>query len=157
LPTQDEYDDVVHWQSNYQACDTLQMNSSVLERAAMREMSRLDSQLTRDGILRYRTGPSTFFGSYAESDVFFADKGDAIKVNYDVTLEDGCLSVELRKVDRWGSSIPNRDFSHSFPPQPPNYFHIPIVLVGTYPPPHKPLQLTRINNLQGAQSFLELK
>jgi len=46
----DEYSDIIRWQSNYQACDMLQMNSSTLERATVRELSRLDSRLSRQGI-----------------------------------------------------------------------------------------------------------
>lgn len=46
----DEYYDIICWQSDRQACDTLQMNCSTLERAAMREMSRPDSSLSQRGI-----------------------------------------------------------------------------------------------------------
>jgi predicted nucleic acid-binding Zn ribbon protein len=46
----DEYSDVISWQSNYQACDTLQMNCQVLERAATREISRLESSLSQEGL-----------------------------------------------------------------------------------------------------------
>lgn len=47
---QDEYWDLRHWEADYQCCDTLQMHCTVLERAAMKEMSRLDSNLTRAGL-----------------------------------------------------------------------------------------------------------
>jgi predicted nucleic acid-binding Zn ribbon protein len=45
-----EYSDVISWQSNYQACDTLQMNCLVLERAATREISRVESALSQQGL-----------------------------------------------------------------------------------------------------------
>jgi predicted nucleic acid-binding Zn ribbon protein len=45
----DEYSDIIGWQSNYQACDTLFMNSVVLERATHREMSRIESALSQEG------------------------------------------------------------------------------------------------------------
>ncbi|MGV3719974.1 MAG: Zn-ribbon-containing protein [Actinomycetota bacterium] len=44
-----EYYDVISWQSDYQACDTLQMNCQTGERFGLREMSRLDSSLTVRG------------------------------------------------------------------------------------------------------------
>ncbi len=44
-----EYNDIISWQTNYQACDSLQMNCRVLERSATRELSHLDSALSRDG------------------------------------------------------------------------------------------------------------
>jgi predicted nucleic acid-binding Zn ribbon protein len=45
----DEFREVMTWQSNYQACDTLFMNSGPGERSGYRQMSRVDSHLTRDG------------------------------------------------------------------------------------------------------------
>jgi predicted nucleic acid-binding Zn ribbon protein len=45
----DEYYGVIGWQSDYQSCDSLQMNCSVLERAATREISAVDSALSRRG------------------------------------------------------------------------------------------------------------
>jgi predicted nucleic acid-binding Zn ribbon protein len=52
LPTTNhgEYSDVISWQSNYQACDTLQMGCQVLERAATRELSRVESALSQKGL-----------------------------------------------------------------------------------------------------------
>jgi predicted nucleic acid-binding Zn ribbon protein len=44
-----EFYEVICWQSDYQSCDSLQMNCSVLERAATREMSNINSRLTKDG------------------------------------------------------------------------------------------------------------
>lgn len=40
---------VIGWQSDYQSCDSLQMNCGVLEEAATLELSNLDSSLTRSG------------------------------------------------------------------------------------------------------------
>ena len=47
---EDEYYDIICWQSDYQSCDRLQMNCSTLERAAMRQIARLDSKLSRFGL-----------------------------------------------------------------------------------------------------------
>jgi predicted nucleic acid-binding Zn ribbon protein len=50
-PTADEeYHDMLAWQSDRQACDTLQMNCSTLERASMRELSRPESSLSQRGM-----------------------------------------------------------------------------------------------------------
>ena len=46
----EEYNDVISWQSYYQACDTLQMNCTPMERSAMRQLSRLDSGLSEHGL-----------------------------------------------------------------------------------------------------------
>ncbi|ULH18076.1 Zn-ribbon-containing protein (plasmid) [Deinococcus sp. KNUC1210] len=46
----DEYNDIIVWQSDYQACDRLQMNCRTLERAATRELSSFDSNLSKQGI-----------------------------------------------------------------------------------------------------------
>jgi predicted nucleic acid-binding Zn ribbon protein len=46
----DEYYDIVCWQSDYLACDTLQMGCRTMERAATRQISRWDSSLSRRGI-----------------------------------------------------------------------------------------------------------
>ena len=45
-----EYGDIISWQSNYQACDTLQMNCTVGERFGTRQISALDSSLTKQGL-----------------------------------------------------------------------------------------------------------
>lgn len=45
-----EYWDLRGWKADYQACDTLQMHCTVLERATMRQMARLDSPLTQEGL-----------------------------------------------------------------------------------------------------------
>jgi predicted nucleic acid-binding Zn ribbon protein len=43
------FSDVLIWQSEYQACDTLNMLCGVLEKAGIREMSRFDSKLSKSG------------------------------------------------------------------------------------------------------------
>jgi predicted nucleic acid-binding Zn ribbon protein len=44
------HDRIMCWQSNYQSCDRLQMNCVVGERFGLREMSRYDSALSKQGI-----------------------------------------------------------------------------------------------------------
>jgi predicted nucleic acid-binding Zn ribbon protein len=44
------HDRIMCWQSNYQSCDRLQMNCVVGERFALKEMSRHDSTLSKQGI-----------------------------------------------------------------------------------------------------------
>ncbi len=44
-----EFCELITWQSDYQSCDRLQMNCTVLERAATREISNIDSALTKNG------------------------------------------------------------------------------------------------------------
>lgn len=44
-----EYEHVLSWVSDYQACDALYMGSSVLEKTAMRQLSELNSMLTKNG------------------------------------------------------------------------------------------------------------
>lgn len=69
-PTQDaEYNDIIWWQSYYQACDTLQMNCTPLERTAMRQLYRPDSGLSASGLGICRrvfelTGTPTFYYLY---------------------------------------------------------------------------------------------
>jgi predicted nucleic acid-binding Zn ribbon protein len=43
------HDRLMNWQSNYQACDHLQMNCQVGEKFGLREMGRHDSALARQG------------------------------------------------------------------------------------------------------------
>jgi predicted nucleic acid-binding Zn ribbon protein len=50
-----EFCELISWQSNYQACDRLQMNCRVLEREAILEMSAFDSSLTKDGLAHCET------------------------------------------------------------------------------------------------------
>ncbi len=46
----EEYYDIICWQSDYQSCDQLQMNCKVGEQFAMNQMFKLDSALTKQGI-----------------------------------------------------------------------------------------------------------
>jgi predicted nucleic acid-binding Zn ribbon protein len=67
-----EYYDIICWQSDYQACDTLQMNSSTLERATVRELSRADSSLSQRGIeictkISHATGIPVYYYLYRYS------------------------------------------------------------------------------------------
>ncbi|WP_374709469.1 DUF2310 family Zn-ribbon-containing protein [Massilia scottii] len=48
-PPDTEFYDVISWQSDYQSCDRLQMNCTVLERSATRQMSAIDSALSAAG------------------------------------------------------------------------------------------------------------
>jgi predicted nucleic acid-binding Zn ribbon protein len=45
-----EHSDLLSWESNYKACDTLQMNCKVGERFGERQLSDLDSSLTQSGL-----------------------------------------------------------------------------------------------------------
>lgn len=51
LPTMPsgEFYEVICWQSDYQSCDSLQMNCEVLEKSATRQLSDIHSQLTNKG------------------------------------------------------------------------------------------------------------
>jgi predicted nucleic acid-binding Zn ribbon protein len=49
LPDEEEHSDIRQWAGNYQAYDTLYMLSGAGERSSYRQMSRLDSALTREG------------------------------------------------------------------------------------------------------------
>lgn len=44
------YGNILSWESNYQACDTLNMNCEVGEVWAMKQMWRLDSALSKQGV-----------------------------------------------------------------------------------------------------------
>ena len=46
----DEYHNIISWESDYQSCDSLQMNCTVGERFATNQMSKYDSQLTKFGL-----------------------------------------------------------------------------------------------------------
>ncbi|MGC7589840.1 Zn-ribbon-containing protein [Bisgaard Taxon 46] len=61
--------DVIKWQENWQACDQLQMNGSVLEQQTLAEISNVDSTLSKHG--RYlaqeierQTGVPTYYYLY---------------------------------------------------------------------------------------------
>ncbi len=66
-PTSDgEYLGILGWRDDYQACDTLWLNSGTLERAATREMSRVDSSLSQNGrsicdAITVSTGVPTYY------------------------------------------------------------------------------------------------
>lgn len=49
-PDSDEHHEIVCWAHDYECCDSLQMNCSVLERACTREMSDMNSSLNRAGL-----------------------------------------------------------------------------------------------------------
>lgn len=65
--TQDEeYNNIVRWQSNYQACDLLFMNSTVLERSTQRALAWFTSTLSQEGyilcrLLEHATGVPTYY------------------------------------------------------------------------------------------------
>lgn len=50
-----EYSDIIAWMSDYQACGRLYMNSNTAVRRALRELTRIDSDLSRLGIEICRT------------------------------------------------------------------------------------------------------
>ena len=45
-----EFNELITWQSDYQSCDRLQMNCSVLEKEAMQELLNIDSSLNTIGL-----------------------------------------------------------------------------------------------------------
>jgi len=45
-----DYYPLITWQSDYRACDSLQMNCNVGERFALKQLADIDSQLTQDGL-----------------------------------------------------------------------------------------------------------
>lgn len=45
-----EYNEILRWETNYQSCDSLQMNCTVLEKTTVRQMSNLSSELSQSGI-----------------------------------------------------------------------------------------------------------
>lgn len=46
----DEYYNIIHWQSDYQSCDRLYMNSRTAVRSALWQLSRVNSALSQAGI-----------------------------------------------------------------------------------------------------------
>jgi predicted nucleic acid-binding Zn ribbon protein len=46
----DTHEDIVNWRRNYQHCDGLQIRCAVGERFGTRQLSRLDSDLSKEGI-----------------------------------------------------------------------------------------------------------
>jgi predicted nucleic acid-binding Zn ribbon protein len=45
-----EYYEIICWQSDYQSCDSLQMNCTVLEKSATLQMANIQSNLSKQGI-----------------------------------------------------------------------------------------------------------
>jgi predicted nucleic acid-binding Zn ribbon protein len=65
----DEYYDIIIWTSDYQACDSLQMNCSTGERFGTQQISRHDSSLSKRGIeicskISKVTGIKTYYYLY---------------------------------------------------------------------------------------------
>lgn len=61
--------DVIKWQENWQACDQLQMNGSILEQQALTEISELHSNLSKHGYalrqeIEQYTGIPTYYYLY---------------------------------------------------------------------------------------------
>jgi predicted nucleic acid-binding Zn ribbon protein len=44
-----EYNEIIRWESDYQSCDSLQMNCTILEKSTIRQMSNLSSELNQNG------------------------------------------------------------------------------------------------------------
>jgi len=68
----DEYCNIISWESDYQSCDTLQMNCKVGERFAINQLSNLDSPLTKSGLevcksIKKVTGKKTYYYLYKGS------------------------------------------------------------------------------------------
>lgn len=64
-----EYHNLINWQSNYQSCDSLQMNCAVGERFGTDQMSKYDSPLTKQGLkvcqsIKKKTGKKAFYYLY---------------------------------------------------------------------------------------------
>ncbi len=64
-----DHGELIAWESDYQACDSLQMNCATGERFGSRELSRVDSSLTRRGRqlgheLTTRTGVPVYYYLY---------------------------------------------------------------------------------------------
>jgi predicted nucleic acid-binding Zn ribbon protein len=70
----DEYYNIICWESNYQSCDTLQMKGEVGERFAINQLSSLDSPLTKSGLkvcqsIKKVTGKKTYYYLYKGSGI----------------------------------------------------------------------------------------
>ncbi len=68
----EEYYDIISWESDYQSCDSLQMNGVVGEKFAINQLSKYDSQLTKQGLKVCRniergTGKKVFYYLYKGS------------------------------------------------------------------------------------------
>ena len=69
LYDESDYYPLISWQSDYQACDSLQMNCSVGVKFAYRQLGSIDSQLTKDGLevcaaIEKATGIKTYYYLY---------------------------------------------------------------------------------------------
>jgi predicted nucleic acid-binding Zn ribbon protein len=63
---EEEYQSLIAWQSDYQACDGLQMNDETAVRCAIRELTRLESSLSQRGLslrdtIYQLTGTPTYY------------------------------------------------------------------------------------------------
>lgn len=68
FPSED-FHDIISWQSDYQSCDSLQMNWSTGERFATRQFSSYDSSLTQRGLqicqeIKKSTGKTVYYYLY---------------------------------------------------------------------------------------------
>ena len=65
----DEYYDIICWESDYQACDTLQMHCRTGERFGLKQMEDFNSSLTKNGLeicgrISQLTGKKTYYSLY---------------------------------------------------------------------------------------------
>ena len=65
-PSSGEYTEIITWESDYKACDTLQMNCSTGERFGILQLSKYESSLTKRGIdickrITVSTGVPTYY------------------------------------------------------------------------------------------------
>lgn len=68
FPSED-FHDIMSWQSDYQSCDSLQMNCSTGERFAIRQLSSYDSSLSQRGlkicnVIEELTGKAVYYYLY---------------------------------------------------------------------------------------------
>ena len=83
-----EFNELISWQSDYQACDSLQMNCRVLEQAATQELSNFDSNLSTDG----RMHCATLAGSSGRSFYYYLYRSHGL--NHAAELERRCPSCQ---------------------------------------------------------------
>ena len=65
----DEYNDIISWESDYHACDRLQMNCKVGERFGLQQLNKYSSNLNKNGIeickrIKNLTGKSVYYYLY---------------------------------------------------------------------------------------------
>jgi predicted nucleic acid-binding Zn ribbon protein len=68
----EEYHNIISWQSNYQSCDSLQINCEVGEKFGTNQLSKYDSQLTKQGLkvcqsIEKATGRKVYYYLYKYS------------------------------------------------------------------------------------------